>query len=146
LIIVIIAVGNDHSALDMKTEIKAHLLARDIEIKDFGTDDTASCDYPIYAHKVADAVLGGEADRGILICGTGNGMALAANKIRGIRCVVCSEPYTARLSRLHNNTNMLAFGARVVGSELAKLIVDSWLDAEFEGGRHQTRVDMFESL
>lgn len=137
-----IAMGNDHSAVEMKKEIKAYLEEKGYEIVDFGTNETVSCDYPIYGEKVGRAVAAGEVDRGILICGTGLGISLAANKVKGIRACVCSEPFTAKLSRMHNNTNILAFGARVVGVELAKMIVDEWLAAEFEGGRHQRRVDM----
>lgn len=137
-----IAMGNDHSAVEMKKEIKAYLEEKGYEIVDFGTNETVSCDYPVYGEKVGRAVAAGEVDRGILICGTGLGISLAANKVKGIRACVCSEPFTAKLSRMHNNTNILAFGARVVGVELAKMIVDEWLAAEFEGGRHQRRVDM----
>ena len=108
--------------------------------------DRERCDYPIYGEKVANAVASGEVDLGILTCGTGVGISLAANKVKGIRAVVCSEPYTAKLSRMHNNTNILAFGARVVGPELAKMIVDEWLNAEYEGGRHQVRVDMIAEI
>ena len=99
-------------------------------------------DYPVYGEKVGNAVAGGEADLGLAICGTGVGISLACNKVKGIRACVCSEPYTAKLSRVHNNSNVLAFGARVVGSELAKMITEAWLDAEFEGGRHERRVNM----
>ena len=109
---------------------------------DLGTNSTESCDYPVYGEKVGRAVASGEADLGIAICGTGVGISLAANKVKGIRACVCSEPYTAKLSRMHNNSNVLAFGARVVGSELAKMITEAWLDAEFEGGRHERRVQM----
>lgn len=137
-----IAMGNDHSAVEMKREIRKYLEAKGYEVVDFGTNETASCDYPVYGEKVGQAVAAGEAELGILICGTGVGISLAANKVKGIRACVCSEPYSAKLSRMHNNTNILAFGARVVGSELAKMIVDAWLEAEFEGGRHQRRVDM----
>ena len=115
----VIVMGNDHSAVDLKHEIKAHLEARGYEVRDFGTDSRESCDYAYYGEKVGRAVAAGEADLGILICGTGVGISLAANKVKGIR----------------------AFGARVVGSELAKMIVDEWLGAKFEGGRHQRRVD-----
>ncbi len=137
-----IAIGNDHSAVELKTIIKAHLESRGFEVLNLGTDGTESCDYPLYGEKVGRAVVTGEADLGIAICGTGLGISLAANKVRGVRACVCSEPYTARLSREHNNANVLCFGARVVGSELAKMIVDEWVDAEFAGGRHQRRVDM----
>ena len=136
-----IAIGNDHSAVELKNIIAEHLKEKGYEVLNLGTDSTESCDYPVYGEKVGRAVASGEADLGIAICGTGVGISLAANKVKGIRACVCSEPYTA-LSRMHNNSNVLAFGARVVGSELAKMIVDQWLDAEFEGGRHQRRVDM----
>ena len=141
-----IGIGNDHVAYDLKKEITAHLENKGYEVVDFGTDPATSSDYPIYGEKVANAVAGGEVDLGILICGTGVGISLAANKVKGIRAVVCSEPYTSRLSRQQNNTNILAFGARVVGTELAKMIVDEWLEAEFEGGRHQRRVDMITDI
>ena len=107
-----------------------------------GTDQETSFHYPVSGYRVAKMVAAGEADLGILICGTGVGISLAANKVKGIRCCVCSEPYTAKMSREHNNSNILAFGARVVGPDLAKMIVDEWLNAKFLGGRHQTRVDM----
>ena len=113
---------------------------------DFGTNSAESCDYPVYGEKVARAVVSGEVDQGILICGTGLGISLAANKVKGIRAAVCSEPFTARMARQHNNCNILAFGARVVGGELAKMIVETWLDTEFEGGRHQRRVDMISAI
>ena len=137
-----IAIGNDHSAVEMKNEIKAFLESKGYEVLDQGTNSTESCDYPAYGEKVGKAVVAGEADLGIAICGTGLGISLAANKVKGVRACVCSEPYTARMSRLHNNCNVLCFGARVVGSELAKMIVEEWLKTEFEGGRHQRRVDM----
>ena len=137
-----IVIGNDHSAVELKNIIKAHLEEKGYEVMNVGTDTSDSCDYPVYGEKVGRAVASGEADLGSAICGTGVGISLAANKVKGIRACVCSEPYTAKLSRMHNNSNVLAFGARVVGSELAKMIVDEWLAAEFEGGRHQRRVDM----
>jgi ribose 5-phosphate isomerase B len=141
-----IAMGNDHSAVEMKNIIKEHLISRGYEVMDLGTNSEESCDYPVYGEKVGRAVASGEADLGIAICGTGVGISLAANKVKGIRACVCSEPYTAKLSRMHNNSNVLAFGARVVGSELAKMIVDEWLAAEFEGGRHQRRVDLIMAI
>ncbi len=137
-----IGIGNDHVAVEMKNEIIAHLENRGFEIVNYGTDEHTSFNYPITGEAVANAVMANEVDLGIVICGTGVGISLAANKVNGIRCVVCSEPYSAKLSREHNNTNMLSFGARVIGVEMAKMIVDSWLDAQFQGGRHQTRVDM----
>ena len=141
-----IAIGNDHSAVELKNIIVDFLKEKGIEVLNLGTDSSESCDYPVYGEKVGRAVVSGEADLGITICGTGVGISLAANKVKGIRACVCSDPYTAKLSRMHNNTNVLAFGARVVGSELAKMITEEWLDAEFEGGRHQRRVDMIMAI
>lgn len=137
-----IAIGNDHTAVEMKQMITAYLEELGHEVVNYGTDSSESCHYPIYGEKVARAVVAGEADCGILICGTGVGISLAANKVKGIRAAVCSEPVTAALVKQHNNANILAFGARIVGDEMAKAIVKSYLDAEFMGGRHQTRVDM----
>lgn len=136
-----IAMGNDHTAVEMKREIKAHVEAKGYEVIDFGTNETASCDYPVYGEKVGRAVAAGEADYGIAICGTGIGIGIAAGKVKGIRVCTCSEPYSAKLSRMHNDSNVLTFGARVVGVEMAKMIVDQWLDNQYEGGRHQRRVD-----
>ena len=141
-----IAIGNDHAAVDMKLGVKAHLESRGIEVIDMGTHTSDSCDYPVYGEKVGRAVASGEADLGIAICGTGVGIAMAAGKVKGIRACVCSEPCTARLSRMHNDSNVLAFGARVIGIEMAKMITDAWLDATFEGGRHQRRVDMIMAI
>ena len=137
-----IAIGNDHTAIQLKTAIKAHLESRGFDALDVGTNSTDSFDYPIAGFRVAKLVAGGDADCGILICGTGVGISLAANKVKGIRACVCSESYSAKLSKQHNNTNILCFGARVVGDEVAKMMVDAWLDARFEGGRHGRRVDM----
>ena len=137
-----IGIGNDHTALDLKKAVAEHLQNEGYEVVDYGTYTKESCDYPKYGEKVARAIIAGEVDLGVLICGTGVGISLAANKVRGIRAAVCSEPYTAQLVRRHNNAQIIAFGARVVGDEMAKMIVDSFLNAEFEGGRHQRRVDM----
>ena len=137
-----IALGCDHGGYELKQEIIKYLEEKKIPYKDFGCDSTQSVDYPIYARKVGRAIQSGECEKGILICGTGLGISLAANKVKGIRAAVCSEPFTAKMARAHNNCNILAFGARVVGPELAKMIVETWLDTEFEGGRHQRRVDM----
>ena len=137
-----IAIGNDHVAVELKNIIKEHLEGKGHEVINYGTDSTERFDYPISGYRVGKAVASGECDLGVLICGTGVGISLAANSVQGVRAVVCSEPYSAKLSREHNNTNIVAFGARVVGQELAKMIVDEWLDAEFEGGRHQLRIDM----
>lgn len=141
-----IAIACDHAALEMKKEIEALLTARGLEYKDLGTYTTDSCHYPVYGAQAARAVAVGECDRGIVICGTGIGMSLAANKVKGIRCALCSDPYSARMTRAHNDANMLALGARVIGIELAKMIVEAWLDTPFEGGRHQTRVDMLTAI
>jgi len=141
-----LAIGNDHVAIDMKNEIKAYLESRGIEVIDVGTNSPERFHYPVSGYKVARLVADGQVDGGVLICGTGVGISLAANKVRGIRACVCSEPYTAKLSKQHNNTNIIAFGARVVGIETAKMIVDEWLNAEFEGGRHQVRIDMISEI
>lgn len=139
-----IAIGSDHGGFTLKQHVMKHLEERGIEYKDFGTYDTNSCHYPVYAKAVAKAVVSGEYDRGILICGTGIGISIAANKVKGIRASLCSDTYSARLTRNHNNSNILCMGERVLGVGLALDIVDSWLDAEYEGGRHQTRIDMLE--
>jgi len=141
-----IAIGNDHAAVEMKNVIREYLTGKGYEVINFGCDTLESYPYPKAASDVAHAVVNKEADLGILICGTGIGIGIAANKVDGIRCATCSEPFSAKLSRIHNNSNILAFGARVVGTELAKMIVDSWLEAEFEGGRHQARIDMITEL
>lgn len=136
------AIGSDHVGIELKPIIIEYLEELGHEVKDFGpfTDDRT--DYPKYGEIVATEVARGNYDLGILICGTGVGISITANKVKGIRAVVCSEPYSAKLSKEHNNTNILAFGARVVGSELAKMIVKEWINAEFEGGRHENRVKM----
>ena len=137
-----IGIASDHAGFELKQYVKEWLKAQGWDYKDFGTFTTDSCDYPVYGEKVARAVVAGEVEKGILICGTGLGISLAANKVKGIRACVCSEPFTAKMSRAHNDCNVLAFGARVVGAELAKMIVDTWINTEFEGGRHQRRVDL----
>ncbi|HIV94012.1 MAG TPA: ribose 5-phosphate isomerase B [Candidatus Sellimonas avistercoris] len=137
-----IGIANDHASVEMKQQVVAYLKEKGYDVVNYGTDSTESCDYPVYGEKIGHAVVSGEVDFGIAICGTGLGISLAANKVHGIRAAVCSEPYTARLSRQHNNANVLAFGSRVIGIELAKMIIDEFLGAEFEGGRHQRRVDM----
>ncbi len=141
-----IGIGNDHSAVEMKQEISKYLQSKGYEIVNYGTDSTESYPYPTAALNVAHAVVENKVDCGILICGTGIGIGIAANKVKGIRCATCSEPYSAKLSKMHNNSNILSFGARVVGVELAKMIVDSWLEAEFEGGRHAQRVQMIQDI
>ena len=141
-----IAIGNDHVAVERKEQIKAYLTAKGYEVVDYGTNAKERCDYPVYGKRVADAVASGECTYGILICGTGVGISLAANKVKGIRAVVCSEPYSARLARQHNDANILAFGVRVIGEALSEMIVDEFLAAEYEGGRHQKRVDMLRAI
>ena len=141
-----IAIGSDHGGFELKQEIMKHLAELGLEYKDFGTYTTDSCDYPVYGEAVARSVVAKECDLGVLICGTGCGISLAANNVPGCRCCNCSEPYTAAMSRRHNNANVIAFGARVVGSDMAKLIVETFLTNEFEGGRHQRRVDMIDAI
>lgn len=141
-----IAIACDHSALELKEEVKNLLAARGLEYEDFGTYTTDSCHYPIYGARAAQAVADGRCELGIVICGTGIGISMTANKIKGIRCALCSDTFSAKMTRIHNNSNMLALGARVIGVELAKEIVNTWLDAEFEGGRHQVRIDMITAL
>lgn len=141
-----IAIGSDHVGYQLKLKTIEHLRQLGHEVQDVGTDSQERCNYPVYGQRAALLVAGGLADRGILICGTGVGISLAANKVKGIRAVVCSESYSAALSRAHNNTNMLAFGARVVGEAVAMQIVDAFLTTEYEGGRHQTRIDMLAAI
>lgn len=141
-----LAIGNDHVAVAYKWEIKKYLEDKGIEVINVGTDSTERFNYPISGYKVGKMVANGEVDGGVLICGTGVGISLAANKVHGVRACVCSEPYTARLCKQHNNANIIAFGARVVGIEEAKMIVDEWLNAKYEGGRHQVRLDMIKEI
>ena len=141
-----IAIACDHSAVELKKEIECLLEQRGLAYEDFGTHTTESCHYPIYGARAARAVASGRCDLGIVICGTGIGMSMVANKVKGVRCALCSDTFSARMTRIHNNSNMLALGARVIGVELAKEIVNSWLDAEFEGGRHQVRLDMMTAI
>ncbi len=141
-----LAIGNDHVAIEMKNQIKEYVEAKGIEVIDVGTNSPERFHYPISGYKVGKLVASGQVDGGILICGTGIGISLAANKVKGIRACACSEPYSAKLSKQHNNSNIIAFGARVVGVETAKMIVDEWLNASYEGGRHQTRIDMISEI
>ncbi len=141
-----IAIANDHAATQMKKDIAAYLEGKGYEVINFGTDTDESVDYPLYGEKVAEAIVAGEADQGVLICGTGIGISLAANKVPGIRAAAVSEPVSARLAKEHNNANIIAFGARIVGLEEAKAIVDAFLGAEFEGTRHQRRVNMITDI
>lgn len=141
-----IAIGNDHAATDLKFEIMKYVQEMGHEVVNFGTDTKESCDYPKIGAKVGHAVAEEDFDCGILICGTGVGISIAANKVKGVRAAVCSDVATAHLVKEHNNANIIAFGARIVGSELAKDIVKAYLGAEFMGGRHQKRVDMISEL
>ena len=136
-----IAIGCDHGGYELKLAIIEHLKEKGIQVKDFGCDSTASVDYPDYAYPVAKAVADGECEKGVLICGTGIGMSIAANKVKGIRCALCGDTFSAHATREHNDSNVLALGARVIGLNLALDIVDTWLDAEFMGGRHIQRIE-----
>ena len=136
-----IAICCDHAGLELKNEIKKHLEEKNYEVKDFGTYDANSCDYPDFAYATAKSVATGECEKGILVCGTGVGMSMCANKVHGIRCALRGDCFSAQATRQHNNANMLALGARVIGAGLALKIVDTFLDTEFEGGRHQRRID-----
>ena len=141
-----IAIGSDHGGYLLKVELKKHLEEKGIEFKDFGTDSTASCDYPIYAEKVCRAIQSGECDKGILICGTGIGMSMCANKCKGIRAAHCSDHFSAEFTRKHNDANVLCMGARTIGPGVALQLADIFLTTEFEGGRHERRVAMMMEL
>ncbi len=142
-----IALGCDHGAFDLKEALKKHLDARGLAYKDYGCFDKTSCDYPDYAALAARAVASGECDRGIVLCTTGIGVSISANKIKGIRCALLSDKMSARLTREHNDTNMMALGAGAVGEMLALEIVDTWLDTPFSGvARHQRRIDKIMAL
>ena len=137
-----ICVGSDHAGVDLKQFIKSHLVERGLVVSDFGVAVGERGHYPLYAESVARAVVSNERYCGLLFCGSGVGISIAANKVRGVRCVVCSEPYSALMARQHNNANILALGQRVVGVELALLIVNTFLSGKFEGGRHEERIAM----
>lgn len=141
-----IAIGNDHAAVDLKMQIMEYVKELGHEVENYGTDTKESCNYPEYGEKVARAIVEGKADCGILICGTGVGISIAANKVKGIRAAVCSDTATARLVKQHNNANIIAFGERIVGVELAKDIVKAYLQAEFLGGRHAERIAMISDI
>ena len=137
-----IAIGADHGGFELKEAVKKHLEERKIAYKDFGTYSGEAVDYPVIAKSVGEAVAKGEFECGILVCGTGIGMSIAANKVKGIRAACCSDTFSARFTKMHNNTNILCFGGRVIGAGLAMDVVDAYLDASFEGGRHEKRVNM----
>jgi ribose 5-phosphate isomerase B len=141
-----IATGSDHAGLGLKAGLVEFLEGQGHTVTDLGTHDGSSCDYPDFAAKVAEAVAGGQAEFGLLLCGTGVGMAMAANKVAGIRAAVVSDPFSARATRCHNDANILCMGERVVGQGLAREILAAWLDAEYEGGRHQRRIDKITAL
>ncbi len=139
-----VVIGSDHAGYEYKEKIIDYLNARNIPYTDIGTHTKESCDYPVIARSVCERVISGKSNRGILICGTGIGMSIAANKVRGIRAALCSDTYSARTSRAHNNANVLCLGERVIGEHLMLDIVDIWLHTGFEGNRHKRRVDMIE--
>jgi len=141
-----LAIGSDHGGFTLKQEIMSYLSKGGIEFKDFGTYTSDSCDYPVYAEKVARAVADGECDRGILVCGTGIGMSIAANKIKGVRCALCADCFSAEMTRRHNNANVLALGERTIGAGLALKITEIFLNTPFEGARHERRVDMISKI
>ena len=141
-----IAIACDHGGYSLKEEVKKHLIDSGYTVRDFGTNSLESCDYPDYATPAAQAVAAGECEKGIVICTTGIGVSIVANKVDGIRCALCSDLLSAEMTRRHNDSNMLALGAGIVGKNLALAIVDQWLSTEFEGGRHQRRVDKITAL
>ncbi len=141
-----IAIASDHGGFALKEKIKEHLLKRGFSVEDLGTYSEESVDYPVYGKACGEAVASGKADLGVVICGTGIGISIAANKIKGIRCGLCTSVEMAHLTKQHNNANILALGGRTTGVDLAVKIVDEWLDTEYEGGRHQRRVEMLDRM
>ena len=141
-----IAVASDHGGFALKETIKTHLIEKGYEVSDLGTHSEESVDYPVYGKACAEAVASGEAELGVVCCGTGIGISIAANKVKGIRCGLCTSVEMAHLTKQHNNANMIALGGRTTEPELAIAIVDEWLDTEFEGGRHQRRIDMLDAM
>ena len=142
----LIAIASDHGGYELKENIRKHLAERGEKVVDLGTNSTESVDYPIYGKACAEAVASGKAERGIVVCGTGIGISIAANKVKGIRCGLCTSVEMAQLTRQHNNANVLALGGRTTDPELALQIVDTFLDTEFEGGRHKRRTDMLDEM
>ncbi|MDD6979695.1 MAG: ribose 5-phosphate isomerase B [Firmicutes bacterium] len=142
----LIAIASDHGGFELKEKVKEHLRERNVKFVDLGTNSTESVDYPVYGKACAEAVASGKAERGIVICGTGIGISMAANKVKGIRCGLCTSVEMAKLTRQHNNANMLAMGGRILETETAFAIVDAFLDTEFEGGRHKRRTDMLDEM
>ncbi|NLY67551.1 MAG: ribose 5-phosphate isomerase B [Tissierellia bacterium] len=141
-----IGIGSDHGGFELKEYIKEYLKEEGIEFVDYGTYSNESVDYPDYGEKLARAVVAGQVDRGIAICGTGIGISIACNKVKGIRCALCGDTYSARMSVEHNNANILALGGRVLGKDLAIEIVSTWLKAKFQGGRHERRINKISSI
>lgn len=141
-----IAIGSDHGGFELKQAVMKHLEEKGLEYKDFGTFTSESCDYPIYGEAVANAVVSGECEKGIVICGTGIGISIAANKVKGARAALCGDCFSAEFTRRHNDANILAMGARVLGEGLALKIVDTFFGTDFEGGRHARRVEMIAGI
>lgn len=141
-----VGLGSDHGGFKLKEVVKDHLQSQGIECIDYGTHSEESVDYPEYGKKVGEAVVNGECDKGIVICGTGIGISISANKVKGVICALCSDTFSARMTRMHNNSNILAMGERVLGVGLALDIVDIWLKTEFEGGRHEKRVEKIREI
>ena len=141
-----ICIGSDHAAFELKNHLKEYLIKKGYEVKDVGVDTPISVNYPTYGEKVAKAVASGECEYGIAICGTGIGISMAASRVKGIRCALCTNTFMARLARQHNNANVIALGARVIGSGMAEEMVDVFLNTEFEGGRHSIRVAMLDEI
>lgn len=139
-----IAIASDHAGFALKQQLKAYLERQGHTVQDFGCDSTESCDYPVYGAAAARAVAAGQCTRGIVVCSTGIGISIAANKVRGVRCALCSEPFSAEMTRRHNDANMLAIGAAVTGPALAERMVEVFLNTEFEAGRHARRVGLIE--
>lgn len=142
----LIAIASDHGGFELKEKVKEHLRERNVKFVDLGTNSTESVDYPVYCKACAEAVASGKAERGIVICGTGIGISIAANKVKGIRCGLCTSVEMAKLTRQHNNANMLAMGGRILETETAFAIVDAFIDTQFEGGRHKRRTDMLDEM
>ncbi len=140
-----IAIGSDHAGLDVKNLLRDYLIEEGYEVTDVGTYTHERCDYPVFAHKVCECITSGEVERGILVCGTGIGMSMAANKKKGIRAAVCSDDYSTEFTRRHNDANILCLGARVIGIEIAKRLCDRFLTTGFDGAQHQGRIDMYEA-
>ena len=141
-----IVIGNDHAGVELKNIIKKELAKRKIDFIDLGTAADVPVDYPLIAERICEQVVAGNADKAVIICGTGIGVSITANKLKGIRAVACSDPYSAEMSRRHNDTNVLCMGGRVVGPGLAIKILNAWLNAEFEGGRHENRVNIIKEM